>query len=159
VLACQAARFRQSFPHYIWNYCHVLPGQRGSNSWMLVWYFVLLGLSLGRATIIRCYRLITHKPVTCLLVPNCSCNCLCSWPFWTVVPTELFWSESESYITTDSQSASLSWNKAHIWGLRPDIYLSLTITAMFLWASSLTRGRVWLLYMLLALASVVFLGS
>jgi hypothetical protein len=50
--------------------------------------------------------------------------------------------ESESYITTDSQSASLSWNKAPIWGLRTDIYLSLTITAMFLWASSLTRGRV-----------------
>jgi hypothetical protein len=31
--------------------------------------------------------------------------------------------ECESYITTDSQSASLSWNKAPIWGLRPDIYL------------------------------------
>jgi hypothetical protein len=43
----------------------------------------------------------------------------------------LLLSESESYITTDSQSASLSWNKAPIWGLRPDIYLSLTITALF----------------------------
>jgi hypothetical protein len=31
-------------------------------------------------------------------------------------------SESESYVMTDSQSASLSWNKAPIWGLRPDIY-------------------------------------
>jgi hypothetical protein len=40
-------------------------------------------------------------------------------------------SESESYITTDSQSASLSWNKAPIWGLWSDIYLSLTITALF----------------------------
>jgi hypothetical protein len=68
-------------------------------------------------------------------------------------------SEFESYITTDSQSASLSWKKAPIWGLRPDIYMPLIITALFLWASSLTRGRVWLLYMLLALASVVFLGS
>jgi hypothetical protein len=65
----------------------------------------------------------------------------------------------ESYVTTDSQSASLPWNKAPIWGLRPDTYLSLTITALFLWVSSLTRGWVWLLYMLLALASVVFLGS
>jgi hypothetical protein len=37
----------------------------------------------------------------------------------------------DSYITTDSQSASLSWNKAPIWDLRPDIYLSLTITAVF----------------------------
>jgi hypothetical protein len=31
-------------------------------------------------------------------------------------------SGSESYVTSDSQSASLSWNKAPIWGLRPDIY-------------------------------------
>jgi hypothetical protein len=30
--------------------------------------------------------------------------------------------ESESYVTTHGQSASLSWNKAPIWGLRPDIY-------------------------------------
>jgi hypothetical protein len=31
-------------------------------------------------------------------------------------------SESESYVTTDGQSASLSWHKAPIWGLRPDLY-------------------------------------
>jgi hypothetical protein len=54
-------------------------------------------------------------------------------------PTE---SESESYITTDSESAGLSWNKAPIWGLRPDIYLSLTITVLFCGVPSLTRGRV-----------------
>jgi hypothetical protein len=29
----------------------------------------------------------------------------------------------ESYVTTDGQSASLSWNKAPIWGLRPDLLL------------------------------------
>jgi hypothetical protein len=28
----------------------------------------------------------------------------------------------ESYVTTDGQSASLSWSKAPIWGLRPDLY-------------------------------------
>jgi hypothetical protein len=31
-------------------------------------------------------------------------------------------SESEPYVTTDGHSASLSWNKAPIWGLRPDFY-------------------------------------
>jgi hypothetical protein len=31
-------------------------------------------------------------------------------------------SESESYVTTDGQPASLSWSKAPIWGLRPDLY-------------------------------------
>jgi hypothetical protein len=30
---------------------------------------------------------------------------------------------SLSYITTDGQSASLSWNKAPIWDLRPDFLL------------------------------------
>jgi hypothetical protein len=30
--------------------------------------------------------------------------------------------ESESYVTTDGQPASLSWNKAPIWGLRPGLY-------------------------------------
>jgi hypothetical protein len=30
--------------------------------------------------------------------------------------------QSESYVTTDGQSASLSWNKAPIWGLRPDFH-------------------------------------
>jgi hypothetical protein len=30
--------------------------------------------------------------------------------------------QSQSYFTTDGQPASLSWNKAPIWGLRPDLY-------------------------------------
>jgi hypothetical protein len=36
-------------------------------------------------------------------------------------------SESESYVTTDGQSASVSWNKAPIWGLRPDFYYCSTV--------------------------------
>jgi hypothetical protein len=44
-------------------------------------------------------------------------------------------SESESHVTIDGQSVSLSWNKAPIWGLRPDIYYSLTITVLFLWGA------------------------
>jgi hypothetical protein len=31
-------------------------------------------------------------------------------------------SQCQSYITTDGQSASLSWNKASIWGLRSSLY-------------------------------------
>jgi hypothetical protein len=143
------------------------------------------------------------------------------------------YSESESYNTTDGQSASLSWNKAPIWGLRPDFYYCQTVAGLLIWsvvynfylpswtqsfsgpspvglvtifnclrfetslssppktrratvevfdpastgahdqifitlwqlrscfcgASSRTRGRVCLLYMLLALASLVFLRS
>jgi hypothetical protein len=78
--------------------------------------------------------------------------------------TELTWSdsesESESYITTDGQSASLSWNKAPVWGLWPDFYYCQTVGGLLIWgAFSLTRGQVCRLQLLLALASAVFLGS
>jgi hypothetical protein len=43
-------------------------------------------------------------------------------------------SESESYVTTDGQSASLSWNKAPIWGLRPDLYC-LTVAGFLIWGA------------------------
>jgi hypothetical protein len=41
--------------------------------------------------------------------------------------------ESESYVTTDGQSASLSWNKALIWGLLPDLYFCQTVAGLLLW--------------------------
>jgi hypothetical protein len=44
-------------------------------------------------------------------------------------------SESESYVTTGGQSASLSWNKAPIWGLRPDIYYCQTFAGLFMWGA------------------------
>jgi hypothetical protein len=36
---------------------------------------------------------------------------------------------------TDGQSASLSWNKAPIWGLRPDVYYCLTVTGFLMWGA------------------------
>jgi hypothetical protein len=39
---------------------------------------------------------------------------------------------SESYVTTDGQPASLSWNKAPIWGLRPDLYYCLTVADLLI---------------------------
>jgi hypothetical protein len=41
----------------------------------------------------------------------------------------------KSYITTDGQSASLSWNKAPIWGLRPDLYYCLTVAGFLMWGA------------------------
>jgi hypothetical protein len=41
--------------------------------------------------------------------------------------------ESESYVTTDGQSASLSWNKAPIWGLWPDFYYCQTVAGLLIW--------------------------
>jgi hypothetical protein len=38
-------------------------------------------------------------------------------------------------ITTDGQSASLSWNKAPIWGLRPDFYYWQTVSGLLMWGA------------------------
>jgi hypothetical protein len=39
----------------------------------------------------------------------------------------------QSYIMTDGQSASLSWNKASIWGLRPGFYYCQTVAGLLIW--------------------------
>jgi hypothetical protein len=44
-------------------------------------------------------------------------------------------SESESYVTTDGQSASLSWNEAPIWGLWPNLSYCLTVTSFLMWGA------------------------
>jgi hypothetical protein len=45
-------------------------------------------------------------------------------------------SQSQSYVTTDGQPASLSWYKAPIWGLRPDLYYSYdNYGVFFLWGA------------------------
>jgi hypothetical protein len=41
----------------------------------------------------------------------------------------------EVKVTIDDQSASLSWNKAPIWGLRPDFYYSQTVAGLFMWGA------------------------
>jgi hypothetical protein len=43
--------------------------------------------------------------------------------------------ESESYVTTDAKSTSLSWNKAPIWGLRPDFYYRQTVSVSLIWGA------------------------
>jgi hypothetical protein len=48
--------------------------------------------------------------------------------------------EPESHITTDGQSASLSWNKAPVWGLRPHFYYCQTVAGLLMW-DALSDGR------------------
>jgi hypothetical protein len=59
---------------------------------------------------------------------------------------------------TVSQSASLSWNKAPVWGLRPNFYYC-QLRVCWCGALSLTRERVCRLQLLLALARAVILWS
>jgi hypothetical protein len=42
-------------------------------------------------------------------------------------------SQSQSYVTTDGQSASVSWCQATIWGLRSDFFLS--FAGLLMWAA------------------------
>jgi hypothetical protein len=43
--------------------------------------------------------------------------------------------QSQSYVTTEGQPASLSWNKAPIWGLRPDLDYCLTVAGLLIWGA------------------------
>jgi hypothetical protein len=42
---------------------------------------------------------------------------------------------TESYNMTDGQSASLSWNKAPVWGLRPDFYNCKKTAGLLMWGA------------------------
>jgi hypothetical protein len=65
----------------------------------------------------------------------------------------------ESYVTTDGSSASLSWNKAPVWGLRPDFYYRQTVAGLLIWGV-LSDERVGLSFKLrLAHANAVILSS
>jgi hypothetical protein len=44
-------------------------------------------------------------------------------------------SQSQSYVTTDGQSGSLSWCQAPIWGLRSDFYYCQAVTGLLMWGS------------------------
>jgi hypothetical protein len=67
--------------------------------------------------------------------------------------------QSQSHIATDGQSVSKSWCRTPS-GVHDQIFITVwQLGSCFCGAPSLTRGRVCLLYMLLVLASAVFLGS
>jgi hypothetical protein len=67
--------------------------------------------------------------------------------------------QSQIYVTTDDQSASLSWNKAPIWGLQPDFYYCQTIASLLMWGA-LSDERTGLSFtIVLYFANTVILGS
>jgi hypothetical protein len=77
---------------------------------------------------------------------------------WAIRP-RLHTSRVESCVRTDGQSASLSWNKASIWGLRPDLYFCQTVAGLLMWGT-LSDERTDLSFTIAAdLASAVILGS
>jgi hypothetical protein len=73
--------------------------------------------------------------------------------------TDWISSQSQSYIKTDGQSATLSWNKTLVWSLRSHFITVRQLRVCWCEAFSLTRGRVCRLQLLLALASAAIFGS
>jgi hypothetical protein len=93
-------------------------------------------------------------------IPAHTFNCLERCLSLESTSIHVFWLTAEpEFYTTDGQSVSLSWNKALIWGLRPDFYYCQTVAVYWYGTLSLTRGRVCRLQWLLILASAVILGS
>jgi hypothetical protein len=115
----------------------------------LVFYTLLLQISLYYST---------HKDFTVALSPlnwtrsilpssanyqlwNSQSNSLLQLPSLLIYPhraqlsTDHSESESESCITTDGQSTSLSWNKAPIWDLRLDFYYCQTVAGVLMWGA------------------------
>jgi hypothetical protein len=55
-------------------------------------------------------------------------------PVWSTMVCQSQ-SQSQNSVTTDGQSASLSWNKAPIWDLRPDFYYCQTVSGLLMWGA------------------------
>jgi hypothetical protein len=74
--------------------------------------------------------------------------------------TELMPNQSQTYITNDGQSASLSWIKAPIWGLRlySYFYYCQTIAGLLVWGA-LSDERTGLLFTIAAGPRQRILGS
>jgi hypothetical protein len=69
------------------------------------------------------------------------------------------YTQSQSYIRTDGRSISKFWCRAPSGAHDQRFIVVRVLRSCFCGAPSLTRGRVCILYMLLVLASAVFLGS
>jgi hypothetical protein len=72
--------------------------------------------------------------VPTMVIPVLPCSSL----LWMAAPFQLRILRVEFYVTTDGQSASLSWNKAPIWDLRPDFYYC---QLRVCWCGALSEGR------------------
>jgi hypothetical protein len=68
------------------------------------------------------------------------------------------WLIVKSSLMTNSQLASLSWNKALIWGLWPDFITVRQLRVCWCGSLSLMRGRICRLHLLMVLSAVI-LGS
>jgi hypothetical protein len=127
------------------RYCHVYGVGVTSNEFWIRWLDLLALLysynQLWQLTVSDCLPLAPH-----LAVPRAT-----SSPVWRMTNEEFLltlwialidvcltkesWSRVESYVTTDGQSANVSWNEAPIWGLRSDFCYCQTVAGLLMWGT------------------------
>jgi hypothetical protein len=74
----------------------------------------------------------TASQPTSQITNTCSVLVLC-WTLLSLYSQLSYQSKYKSYVTIDGQSASLSWNKALIWGSRPEFYYYQTGAVSLMW--------------------------
>jgi hypothetical protein len=98
-------------------------GNVTNNLWVLVSYFVLFEPFPWLSYNYSLYNLITQKPVTCLVVLNCSCRCNCS--------CKLFWTKL-SLCWTGSELSTFCYPLKRVFGaLDTEHYLDTTAASLF----------------------------
>jgi hypothetical protein len=113
-----------------------------------------LMLALTSTVVLDSGSLKTHDPVFLSQLWK-SCQCPVGWSgklllvFARTVILGFGSCRVESYVTTNGHSASLSWNKAFIWGLQPDIYSYQTLAGLFMWGAPSDK-RIGLLFTIAA---------
>jgi hypothetical protein len=75
---------------------------------------------------------ITNPSMLCASCALIHCQVSSSSAFCRILIWSELTAESEFYVTTDGQPASLSWNKAPIRGLRPNFYYCQTVAGLFM---------------------------
>jgi hypothetical protein len=106
-----------------------------TNIRVLDWMIRFIGTSV---TITTSYNdsqsMSDYDPLHSLLDYECLVFCSDEWRAKNVCSLN-HWTPSiaESYVTTDGTSAGLPWNKAPIWGLRPDFCYCKTVANLLMW--------------------------
>jgi hypothetical protein len=82
--------------------------------------------------------LVPIRCLVCVLLPQLLFTHKCPELKLSLHSLLLFWnqSQSQSYVTTDGHSPSLSWCQAPIWGLRQDLYYFQTVVVFYVGALS-----------------------
>jgi hypothetical protein len=119
------------------EYCHVFRVCVTNNNGFWIGWLDLLAILLQLQPVITAHNqwLLTTSSIPywttsvfSFTVNEWRTKNICSLNYWTPLRVE-------SDVTTDGPSASLSWNKAPVWGLRSDFYYCQTVAGLLIWGA------------------------